>query len=52
MLSLKELKDRLIKRCESIDLTAIAEEVKPFLFNPSDAKRINLFTKYVESLAW
>jgi len=48
----RELKGRLIKKCESIDLKEIAEEVKPFLFNPADTKQITLFTKYIDYLEW
>lgn len=47
----KELKELLIKRCEGLNFKLLAEDVEPFLFNPSDKKRVLFFKDYVKSLA-
>ena len=41
------LKDRILKICENLDLHIIALDVAPFLFNPEDVKKIELFTDYI-----
>ncbi len=39
----KSLKDRLLARCSELDMAEMAADVQPFLFNPSDTKRVTLF---------
>lgn len=42
-----ELRKRIIKKCSSLDMKAMASDVKPFLFDPKDEKKILLFTEYI-----
>ncbi len=46
----RELKERLLALSEGIDFGSLAKDVEPFLCNPADIQRINLFKKYIESL--
>lgn len=43
-----ELKERLLARCDEIDLKNLARDVEPFLFNPHDIIRITKFKQYIE----
>ncbi|NPV58936.1 MAG: nucleotidyl transferase AbiEii/AbiGii toxin family protein [Actinobacteria bacterium] len=45
-----DLKRRLLKRCRELDFDALAREVEPFLFVPSDAKRVRGFRHYLEGM--
>ena len=44
------LKEAFRKRISSIDLDALSADTQPFLFDPSDDKKIHLFREFVESL--
>ena len=44
-----DLKKRLLEKCDSLDMKALAADVKPFLFSPTDAKRVLLFRDYIDS---
>jgi len=46
----EELKNKLISIIKAIDLNAMAKDVKPFLFNPSDDKKVKLFGKYIKQI--
>jgi len=46
----KELKERIIARCEQLDMKAMADDVQPFLFNPADAKKVLLFPDYLKQV--
>lgn len=46
--TMSELKDRLLVRCEEVDLKELARDVEPFLFNPHDIIRITKFKQYIE----
>ncbi len=46
----KELKDKLLALLEEVDLEDLANDVKPFLFNSHDAKRVGLFKDYIAGL--
>ena len=48
----KVLKEHLLKRCHRLDMTAMAADVAPFLFNPTDEKKVRLFVEYVEGYAF
>jgi hypothetical protein len=39
------------KGCAKIDFKALVDDLRPFVFNPSHADRILLFTAYVETHA-
>jgi len=41
------LKERLLELCRTTDLNAMAVDVKPFLFNSSDIKRVELFEMFI-----
>jgi hypothetical protein len=47
---LEELKRRLLKRCENIDFRHLAKDIEQFLFMPSDAKKVLLFTDFIKGL--
>jgi predicted nucleotidyltransferase component of viral defense system len=46
----KELKERILARCEELDMKAMADDVRPFLFNPADAKKVSLFPDYLKQV--
>ena len=41
------LKRKLLDRCKNINMIDVADDVKPFLFNPNDAKKVILFPEYI-----
>jgi len=43
------LKSRLIQKCKVLNFKQLAKDVEPFLFRPSDAKKILLFAEYIEN---
>jgi predicted nucleotidyltransferase component of viral defense system len=45
-----ELKEIVIKKLNSINMKEMAEDVSPFLFNTTDAKKVLLFEKYFKSI--
>ena len=42
-----ELKDRLLKKCRELDFELLAEDLKPFLFDPDESKRVVHFPEYI-----
>jgi predicted nucleotidyltransferase component of viral defense system len=46
----KTLKDRLLDTCSKLDMKAMADDVAPFLFNNSDAKKISMFGQYLKQV--
>ena len=46
----KQLKVVVFKKCANINMKEMALDVKPFLFNPNDDKRVLLFEKYLEQV--
>lgn len=42
------LKGRLIQKCSTLSLKELANDVKPFLINPDDIKKITLFEEYIK----
>jgi len=46
----KKLKEKLLTLDGMVDFEKMASDVKPFLFNSSDAKRVLLFIDYVKNL--
>lgn len=48
--SAEELKTILLKRCEEVNLKVLAEDVKSFLFNPSQVSRIEDFAGQIEKI--
>jgi len=46
--SFSELKNRLIDKCHNLDFEQLARDVQPFLFNPSNSKKVLNFYDYIE----
>jgi len=46
----KDLKKELLKRTESINFDNLAEDVKPFLINFEDFKKVKMFREYIDSV--
>lgn len=46
----QELKEKLQASLQEIDLAVIAKDVEPFLFNPEDSKKIQLFKEYIQQV--
>ena len=44
----EELRARLLKLSEELDFTELARDVEPFLFNPSDSKKVELFRDFIQ----
>jgi hypothetical protein len=38
----------ILNKCATLDMQEMANDVKPFLFNPDDVKKILLFEPYLE----
>lgn len=45
-----DLKARVIERCDQLDMQEMAKDVAPFLFNPSDVKKILHFPDYLKQV--
>ncbi|MEK7257596.1 MAG: nucleotidyl transferase AbiEii/AbiGii toxin family protein [Bacteroidota bacterium] len=41
------LKTKLLETCQQLDMAALAEDVKPFLFDPNDALRVSRFEAFI-----
>lgn len=42
-----DLRKLVIEKCSQLNMKEMADDVKPFLFNPDDVKRILLFPEYI-----
>ena len=47
-----ELKKMILSKCAALDMQEMADDVKPFLFNPADVKKVLLFDSYIEQVLW
>jgi predicted nucleotidyltransferase component of viral defense system len=45
-----DLRSLVLDKCQQLDMKEMAGDVKPFLFNPKDEKKILLFPQYIESM--
>ena len=45
-----QLKQRLLEKCNSIDMKAMAKDVQPFLFDPADIKKVSYFEEYIKQV--
>lgn len=45
-----DLKRRMLEMCEKLDFEVLAREVEPFLFVPTDAKKVLDFRRYIEGI--
>ncbi|MCI5057833.1 MAG: nucleotidyl transferase AbiEii/AbiGii toxin family protein [Flavobacteriales bacterium] len=46
----EDLRTKIIQKCNDLDMKEMAADVKPFLFDPKDEKKVLLFTKYMEQV--
>ena len=46
----KDLKNKILNVCSKLDMKAMAADVAPFLFNAADAKKVELFEKYLKQV--
>lgn len=46
----RSLKERILETCAKLDMKAMAKDVSPFLFNPADSKKIELFEQYINQV--
>jgi hypothetical protein len=46
--SFANLKTRLLARCAELDLSSLAKDLSPFVFDPRDLKRVELFPDLVK----
>lgn len=46
----RKLKERILETCAKLDMKATAKDVSPFLFNPADSKKIELFEQYISQV--
>ncbi len=44
----KQLKERIIEKCNSINMEEMARDVQPFLFNPRDIQKVLLFPELIK----
>ena len=44
----KDLKEKLLKGIKDLDFKELAKDVEPFLFNPSDSKKVEMFKEFIE----
>lgn len=47
----KQLKERVIERCQNLNMSVMASDVAPFLFNPSDTKKVLFFSDYLKQVS-
>lgn len=48
----ENLKETMLKKIQTLDLDKISEDVEPFLFKPSEMKRIGMFKELVEQYSF
>lgn len=49
--SFSVLKNKLISKCSKLNFQQLAKDVTPFLINPSESKRVELFLDFIESIS-
>lgn len=45
-----DIKKKLLKEMEKLDLAGLVKDVEPFLFSPSDSKKIAMFKEYIKQV--
>jgi len=45
------LKNKMLEYVKTLNLKDLAKDVEPFLFQPSDSKKIVLFSEYIKQVA-
>lgn len=46
------LKEMLLQKCRSLDMSAMASDVAPFLFHAGDEKKVRLFEEYLQGYSF
>ena len=46
----EQLKERILEKCSQLNMEIMAKDVQPFLFDPSDAKKVILFPDYIKQV--
>lgn len=44
----EQLKERIIEKCNSLNMEEMAQDVQPFLFNPRDVQKVLLFPELIK----
>lgn len=47
----EDLRKLVVEKCSSLDMQEMANDVKPFLFNPKEEKKVALFIEYIKQVA-
>lgn len=50
--STSALKEKIVQKCRSLDMSAMASDVAPFLFHAGDEKKVRLFVEYLEGYSF
>ncbi len=45
-----DLKAQLLAHCQTLDMQAMADDVRPFLFNPREDRLVTLFPQYIQQV--
>ena len=48
-INIEEIREKLLSKCERINFKKLIEDVKPFLFYPSEAEKIKLFPDFIRT---
>lgn len=46
----ESLKEKVLARCQELNMTEISEDVAPFLFHADDSKKVRLFMEYLRQV--
>jgi predicted nucleotidyltransferase component of viral defense system len=46
-----QLKERILEKCSKINMDAMAKDVQPFLFDPTDSRKVSLFPEYIKQIS-
>lgn len=46
----EQLRERIIAKCDQLDMEEMANDVRPFLFDSKDAKKVLLFKSYMQQV--
>lgn len=50
--NLKQLKERFLEKIDNLDFDDLAKDIKPFLFDPLDSKKVEIFKQYIEQISF
>jgi hypothetical protein len=45
-----DLKAQLLAHCQTLDMQAMADDVRPFLFNPREDRLVTLSSQYIQQV--